>query len=49
MSKVKPGEGLDGFSTPNLTSHPSIAPTSQKFESGGMTVGGAPGTPGTRV
>ena len=34
---------------PNLTSHPSIAPTSQKLESGGVAVGGAPGTRGTRV
>ena len=29
---------------PNLTYHPSIAPTSQKLESGGVAVGGAPGT-----
>ena len=30
-------------------SHPSIAPTSQKLYCGGVAVGGAPGTRGTRV
>ena len=34
---------------PNVTSHPSIAPTSKKLESGVMVVDGAPGTRGTRV
>ena len=48
-----PEDGLDGFSRPKKTqfdpSHPSVAPTSQKLESGGVAVGGAPGTRGTRV
>ena len=43
-----PGDGLDGFSTPKNPqfdpSHPSIAPISQKLESGGVAVGGAPST-----
>ena len=30
-------------------SHPSVAPISQKLESGGVAVGGAPRTRGTRV
>ena len=34
---------------PNLTSHPSIAPTSKKLEFGVIVVDGAPGTRGTRV
>ena len=34
---------------PNLTSHPSIAPTSKKIESGVIVVDGAPGTRGTHV
>ena len=44
---------LDGFSTPKNPyfdpSHSFIAPTSQKLESGGVAVGGAPGTRGKRV
>ena len=48
-----PGDGLDGFSTPKNpyfdTSHSSVAPTSQKLNSEGVAVGGAPGTRGTRV
>ena len=48
-----PGDGLDGFSTPKKPqfdpSHPSIAPTSQKLDSEGVAVGGAPGTRGTHV
>ena len=34
---------------PNLTSHPSIAPTSKKIESGVIVVDGSPGTRGTHV
>ena len=30
-------------------SHPSVAPTGQRLDSGGVAVGGAPGTCGTRV
>ena len=45
-----PGDDLDGFSTPKNHqfdhSHPSIAPNSQKFDSGVVAVGG---TRGTRV
>ena len=45
-----PEDGPDGFSTPKNhqfdPSHPSIAPNSQKFDSGGVAVGG---TRGTRV
>ena len=45
-----PGDGLDGFRTPKNPhfdpSHPSVAPPSQKLESGGVAVGG---TRGTRV
>ena len=48
-----PGDGLDGFSTPKNPqfnpSHPSVAPADQKLDSGGVAVGGAPGTRGTRV
>ena len=48
-----PGDGLDGFSTPKKPqfdpSHPSIAPTSQKLESEGVAVGGAPDARGTCV
>ena len=48
-----PGDSLDGFSTPKNPqfdpSHPSIAPTSQKLDSEGVAVGGAPGTRGTHV
>ena len=48
-----PGDGLDEFSSPKNPhldpSHPSIAPISQKLESGGVAVGGAPGTRGTHV
>ena len=44
------GDSLDGFSTPKNPqfdpSHPSVAPTNQKFDSGGVAVGG---TRGTRV
>ena len=53
VSRGTTGVGLDGFSTPKNPyfdpSHSSIAPTSQKLESGGVAVGGAPGTRGTRV
>ena len=45
-----PGDGLDEFSSPKNPhfdySHPSVAPTNQKFDSGGVAVGG---TRGTRV
>ena len=45
-----PGDDLDEFNTPKNhqfdPSHPSIAPNSQKFDSGGVAVGG---TRGTRV
>ena len=34
---------------PTLTSHPSIAPTCKKLESGVIVVDGAPGTRGTHV
>ena len=48
-----PGDSVDGFSTPKTPqfdpSYPSIAPTSQKLDSEGVAVGGAPGTRGTRV
>ena len=48
-----PGDGLDGFSRPKKTqfdhSHPSVAPVDQKLDSGGVAVGGAPGTLGTCV
>ena len=48
-----PVDGLNGFSTPKIpnfdTSHPSVAPPSQKLESWGVAVGGATGTRGTRV
>ena len=48
-----PGDGLDGFSTPKNPqfdpSHPSVAPISQKLDSGGVAVGGAPGTLATCV
>ena len=48
-----PEYGLDGFSRPKYPqfdpSHPSVAPTSQRLDSGGVTVGGPPGTRGTRV
>ena len=49
LSKVKTGDGLNGFSTANLTYHPSIARTSKKLESVGVAVGGAPSTRGTCV
>ena len=48
-----PGDGLNGFSTPKNhqfdPSHPSIAPNSQKLDSEGVAVGGAPGTRDTHV
>ena len=48
-----PGDDLDGFSTPKNPnfdpSHPSVSPTDQKLDSGGVAVGGAIGTHGTRV
>ena len=48
-----PGDGLDGFSSPKTPqfdpSHPSVAPTDQKLDSGGVAVGGAPGTCSTHV
>ena len=48
-----PGDSVDGFSTPKNPqfdpSYPSIAPTSQKLDSEGVAVGGAPGTRGTHV
>ena len=47
-----PGDSVDGFSTPKNPqfdpSYPSIAPTSQKLDSEGVAVGGAPDTHGTR-
>ena len=46
-------DGLDGISRPKNPqfdpSHPSAAPADQKLDSGGVAVGGAPGTRGTRV
>ena len=49
-----PGDGLDGLSmqtkNPKIDpSHPSVAPTGQKLDSGGVTVDGAPGTRCTHV
>ena len=48
MTRGTPGDGLDGFSTPKNPqfdpSHPYVAPTGQKLDSGGVAVGGAPGT-----
>ena len=48
-----PGDGLDGFSTPKNPqfdpSHSSVAPADQNLDSGGVAVGGAPGTRGTHV
>ena len=48
-----PGDRQDGFSRPKNPqfdpSHPSVAPADQKLDSGGVAVGGAPGTRGTRV
>ena len=48
-----PDDGLDEFSKPKNPqidpSHPSVAPISQKLHSGGVAVGGAPGTCATRV
>ena len=48
-----PEDSLDGFRTPKKPqfdpSHPSVAPADQKLDSGGVAVGGAPGTRGTRV
>ena len=48
-----PGDSLDGFSRPKTPqfdlSHVSVAPADQKLDSGGVAVGGAPGTRGTRV
>ena len=48
-----PGDSVDGFSTPKNPqfdpSYPSIAPTSQKLDSEGVAVGGAPGKRGTRL
>ena len=45
--------GLDRFSTPKNPqfdpSHPSVAPADEKLDSGGVAVGGAPGTLATRV
>ena len=53
MPRGTPVDDIDGFSTPENhqfdPSHPSIAPNSQKFNSGGVAVGGALGTRGTRV
>ena len=50
MPRGTPVDDIDGFSTPENhqfdPSHPSIAPNSQKFDSGGVAVGG---TRGTRV
>ena len=48
-----PGDGLDGFSRPKNPkfdpSHPSVALADQKLDSGGVAVGGAPGTCVTRA
>ena len=48
-----PGNGLDGFSRPKYPqfdpSHPSVPPTGQSLDSGGVVVGGAPGKRGTSV
>ena len=52
MPRGTPVDGLNGFSTPENphfdTSHPSVAPISQK-ESRGVAEGGAPSTRCTHV